>query len=353
MKNPVVLSLFSSSALALMSCAPIAARASGAFLAFDAASALCRNGECQPVVSQIAYAGRSAYRLTDGKSEAVVVPSLGRVMRWGRVGGPNLLWNASAPPKASDAWKNYGGDKTWLSPQSSWKVLHGNDNWPPDPAFDGTSHTASVLSGGGLKLVSNVSPRTGVRLERLMSFNAKGEFTIEQTAIKTAGAPIRVGLWSISQSDAPDAVFIPASPTSPYRDGFYKFAGGNFAVQSASIRNDVFALSPRGTGGGTKFGVDAPVSSIVAVKNGLAWLEQSAKPAGQYPDGADGAGFPTEIYVNGDPKANYVELELLGPLVNLFAGMKMTHTVKWSLHDLPSKNVDDPQTRAAVEALLK
>lgn len=345
--------LGSSPVALIVLCAPVRAGASGAPSAFEAPSALCLNGECQPVISQIIYAGRSAYRLTDGKSEAVVVPLLGRVMRWGKVGGPNLLWNAGSVSAKAGEWKNYGGDKMWLSPQSSWKVLHGSDNWPPDTAFDGTAQVASVLSGGQLKLVSNASPRTGIRLERVMGFNARGEFAIEQTAIKTAGSPVRVGLWSISQSDAPDAVFIPASLSSPYRGGFFEFAGGNFAEQSASVRNSVFALSPRGTGGGTKFGVDAPVSSIVAVKNGVAWLQQSAKPAGQYPDGADGAGFPTEIYVNGDAQANYVELELLGPLQNLFAGMKMTHTVRWSLHDLPSKNPDDPATRAAIEALLK
>lgn len=321
--------------------------------AFDQPSALCVNGECQPVITQTTFAGRPAYRLTDGKSEAVVVPSLGRVMRWGKVGGPNLLWNAASVSSKAGEWKNYGGDKTWLSPQSSWKTLHGSDNWPPDPAFDGTPQGAQVLSGGQLKLVSSTSPRIGVHLERVMSFNARGEFVIEQTAIKTAGGPVRVGLWSISQSDAPDAVFIPTSPSSPYRSGIYRFPGSESKAQVVGVQEGLFSLLPRATGGGVKFGVDAPVSSLVAVKNGVAWLQQSAKPAGQYPDGADGAGFPTEIYVNGDPKLNYVELELLGPLVNLFKGAKMTHTVRWSLHDLPSKNLDDPATRTAIQTLLK
>jgi len=313
----------------------------------------CKNGECQPVISQITYAGRAAYRLTDGKSEAVVVPSLGRVMRWGKVGGPNLLWNAASVSKNPNDWKNYGGDKTWLSPQSFWKVMHGSDNWPPDKSFDGTPHGATVLTGGSLKLVSRTSRRIGIRIERVMGFNEQGEFVIEQHAIKTAGPPIRVGLWSISQSDAPDAVFLPSSPDSAYRNGFYVFPGYAAKVQPTQVRDDVFSVLPRATGGGIKFGTDAPNASLVAVKGNVAWLQQAAKPAGEYPDGADGAGFPVETYVNGSKDAPYVELELCGPLVNMFAGMTTTHTVKWSLHDLPSKDVSDPATRQAIEKLLR
>jgi len=334
-------------ALILGACAPLYAAPE------ELGARQCLDGPCQPVISQITYAGRAAYRLTDGKSEAVVVPSLGRVMRWGKVGGPNLLWNAASVSTKAGDWKNYGGDKTWLAPQSYWKVLHGVNSWPPDKAFDGRPHAATVLTGGSLKLVSETSPRIGIRIERVMGFNARGEFVIRQTAIKTAGAPVRVGLWSVSQSDAPDAVFVPASPDSPYRNGFYRFDGSASKFQIPDVRDGVFSLSPRATGGGTKFGLDAPVASLVAVKNGVAWLEKTAKPEGQYPDGALGAGFPVEIYVNGDKKAPYVELEMCGPLTDLFAGMTTTHTVRWSLHDLPSKSPDDPATRAAIEALLK
>ncbi len=349
MKKPVSAALIGSGAL-LWAFAAFPVRAQ-----FDPTSALCRNGECGPVITQTTYAKRPAYRLSDGKSEAVIVPSLGRVMRWGKVGGPNLLWNAASVSKNPGDWKNYGGDKTWLSPQSSWKVLHGSNGWPPDTAFDGTAQKASVLTGGKLKLVSPTSPRIGIRLERVMSFNERGEFVIEQTAIKTAGAPVRLGLWSISQSNSPDAVFLPTSPTSPYKNGFYNLGqAAGVAEQNARIEGNLLRVSPRPLAkSSAKFGVDAPVSAIVAVKGDLAWLQQSAKPAGQYPDGSDGAGFPVEVYVNGDPNAYYVELELLGPLVNLFKGSKMSHTVRWSLHDLPSKNVDDAPTRAAIEALLK
>lgn len=50
-------------------------------------------------VEKTTYNGLEAYRLSDEKTEAVIVPSLsGRVMRYGAVGGANWLWNA-APEK--------------------------------------------------------------------------------------------------------------------------------------------------------------------------------------------------------------------------------------------------------------
>ncbi len=316
-------------------------------------SVLCENGECQPAISDTTYFGRPALRLTDGKCEAVVVPSLGRVMRYGKVGGANLLWNApvSAKYKAGE-WKNFGGDKTWLAPQSSWSTFHGT-GWPPDPAFDGTPHSAQVLSGGKVKLVSQTSPTIGIRLERMMWFNAAGEFVVEQCALKTSGAPVRVGLWSISQSVPGASVFLPIASDSVYKNGYFRFGTAKVPDECVSVANGLLRVDPVPRGGGKKFGVDAPIAAIASVRDGVAWVQRAAKPKGQYPDGADEHGFPVELYVSGDANAFYAELELLGPLVNMVSGQKQTHTVKWSLHDLPSNDVDDAPTQAALAALLR
>ncbi|BCM91750.1 hypothetical protein IAD21_03625 [Abditibacteriota bacterium] len=320
-------------------------------LADPAASALCIDGECQPVITDTTYLGRPAFRLTDGKSEAVIVPSLGRVMRYGKVGGPNLLWNAPAKQDFKSGWKNYGGDKTWLSPQSDWGVL-SDKTWPPDTSFDGSPHQAEVITGGKLKLVSGTSKTSGIRVERVMSFNAAGEFEIQQSAIKTSGTPVRVGLWSVSQSVPAQAVFALTSPDSPYRNGYFHFDTKE-KQQPAFVENGVFRLEPKSEGGGQKFGIDAPVAALASVQDGVAWVQKSAKPDGQYPDGVEKHGFPVEVYVNGSPGAYYVELEMLGPLVNMVKGQKMTHTVRWSLHALPSHDLSDPATQNAIAALLQ
>ena len=314
-------------------------------------SALCINGECAPAISKTTFFARPAYKLTDGKTEAIIVPQIGRIMRFGKVGGPNLLWNAPTPQISGSGWKNYGGDKTWLAPQSFWKTFHGNDKWPPETVLDGEAHQAEVVSGGKLKMTSGIS-QTGIRIVRTLGFDSNGEFVIQQTAIKERGPVVRAGIWSISQLIPGEAVFLPLNRSSTYKAGIHVLGKVGAKQQIDVLQPNLARVVPAPDVTGGKWGVDAPVSSIVSVKNGVAFLQKSPKPAGQYPDGADGAGFPVELYINADPKVFYVELELLGPLQNFVAGSKSTHTVRWSLHDLPSQNVASPEVVGAVEKLL-
>ncbi len=130
------------------------------------ASVLCEDGQCAPAISAVIYAGRDAFKLTDGRAEAIIVPQIGRIMSFGKVGGPNLLWNLPNSPNKDRSWKNYGGDKNWLAPQSSWPDFHAR-KWPPDAALDGASQSAEVLTGGKLQMTTPLSA-SGIRITRTM-----------------------------------------------------------------------------------------------------------------------------------------------------------------------------------------
>ena len=312
--------------------------------------ALCEDGQCAPAIATLQYGGRRAYKLTDGKTQAVIVPDIGRVMSYGRVGGPNLLWNLAGSP-GKEGWKNYGGDKTWLAPQSSWKAFHGKNSWPPDEAFDGKPHRAEVLSGGKVRMVSPLSP-TGIRLTRTMYFADNGDFVIEQMARKERGAPVRASIWSVTQTVPGEAVFLPRDERSTYSNGFAPMGKLTDSQKIEQVTPKLLRVATFNRGGGSKIGVDAPVSSIASVRDGVAFVQKSPKPRGVYPDAEGGAGFPVELYVSGEAANFYLEMELLGPLKNFSVGGKSTHTMRWSLHDLPSKNVDSPAVVSAMEKLL-
>jgi hypothetical protein len=47
-------------------------------------------------VTQVMHDGRKAYRMSDGRSEAIIVPEIGRVMSYGFVGGPKPVVEQSA-----------------------------------------------------------------------------------------------------------------------------------------------------------------------------------------------------------------------------------------------------------------
>src|SRR3982750_3663343 len=86
-------------------------------------------------VEKTAYQGwPEAYRLSNGTVDVVVVPAIGRIMRYGPVGRQNLLWKtprpAGKPASPGKEWANFGGDKVWPWPQDDWPQRAGRA-WPP------------------------------------------------------------------------------------------------------------------------------------------------------------------------------------------------------------------------------
>lgn len=317
-------------------------------------------------VEATTYSGQAAFRLTDGRSEAVVVPALGRVMRYAQVGGPNVLWNAPAGKQFRPGdWKNWGGDKVWPAPQSQWGGLAG-PAWPPHPTFDGMPHQAEVLpeaAGAGgtatkpprLRTTGPLMAGFGARVIREYSFDpATGELVIEQSLKKEEGVPLLISLWSVTQIPPPDAAFLPLNPESPYKNNFHWFAGkAPQGTTTAGVSPSLLRFKP--SRGSYKLGADAPIAAVAAVRDGLAFVLRGAKRPGQYPEGADGSGFPVTIWNQDetDPAARYVELEMMSPLTALKPGEQLGSVMRWSLHRLPAGGVDQPEIQQAVEALLR
>jgi len=87
-----------------------------------------------------------AVRLSNGKVEAIVVPSIRRLVYFGKVNGENVLWSN---PLANDAtakpgeWVNHGGDKVWFWPQHLW--YQGKKNWPPTMDQAGTTNDVRIV----------------------------------------------------------------------------------------------------------------------------------------------------------------------------------------------------------------
>jgi hypothetical protein len=316
----------------------------------EPASPLCEDGECAPMISLTKFNTAEAYKLTDGKSEAIIVPSLGRVMSYRLVDGPNFLW--VAPPKQykPNEWKNLGGDKTWPAPQSMWDPWTGK-GWPPPTAWDGASHRAEVITGGKLRTISPVAPGIGARIIREYGFNAQGELEVGQIVEKTSGSPISLSTWMVTQIVHPDAVFLPTNADSPYKNNFHWMAAPKKPVNTSAISPTLLmAQTSRDTD--YKIGVDAPFVAIAAVKDGVAFVQRAANASGDYPDGAAGAGFPVELYNNSGHGLFYAELELLSPMRTYKTGTSFKHTVRWSLHRLSADDVNSAEVHNAMQKLL-
>jgi hypothetical protein len=319
---------------------------------------VCVEGECSPAITQTKYFGWDAYRLSDGQTEALVVPVIGRVMSFGRVGGDNWLWSAKLElGKVPDfgGWKNWGGEKTWLSPQNRWGNLGSKNNWPPAKEWDQLPFKAQVLSGGHLKLVGPVSPVSGVRIIREFWHAENGDFVIQQSVEKLRGTPLNFGIWNITQVDNAkiDAVYLPLDPDSDYDNGFrWMNSTPRDRIAPTGVASSTLKVLPT-MKGAYKIGVDAPYCAIAVTRKDWAFVERASRARGEYPDGEAGkSGTSVQLYGQGDAKMNYLELELLSPLRKFVAGARWNHTVKWRLEKLPSSDASDPAVHSAIEKLL-
>ena len=141
----------------------------------------------------------SAIRLTNGTSELAIMPATGRIVRYGFVGGQNVLWGDPAVPLVGGGWRNFGGSKVWLWPQSEWKSVTGKE-WPPpgDPA--GEPFVASPIANG-VRLTGPAVEAFGLRVVRDISLAPSGsDVKIVERLEPTANGPrAKAGAWSIAQ----------------------------------------------------------------------------------------------------------------------------------------------------------
>jgi hypothetical protein len=270
--------------------------------------------------------------MNNGKVAAVVVPEIGRVMQFGFVGEEGIFWENRALDGrivdgqlitwASKDWVNFGGDKTWPSPEADWSVFTSRKGWRPPPAFDGWAATVRV-KGGTLTLITPADPFYGTIAERRIQLHSsKPEMTITTTYTREKGEPAWIGIWVITQLKEPAGLFAPLPEKSIFPEGF-TFLGKN-PPPSLKVTNGLVTLA-RNPKSAHKIGLDGDSLLWVGEKHILR-IDSPRVRKGEYPD----KGSSTEIYTNPDPLA-YIELETLGPLHLMKPGDKIERVNTYTL----------------------
>jgi hypothetical protein len=278
-------------------------------------------------VQKIDYQGwQGSYRLTNGTVELVFVPQIGRVMRYGYVGEANLLWEnptllgKTTPANAGGEWINYGGDKLWPAPQKVW-------GWPPDPVMDSGLQKVTVLPDKRLKIEGAISPKHRLQFVRVIRMDAEGTgVTFENRLLNTSEKRAQWSVWQVTQVETPDKIRLPLYTQGKFSKGYYVFQGADPVAGRLQTTADEVHLT-RDTQRSAKIGGDSPQGWIRAEK-GNTLFETSMKMLNGKPYPDDGCGL--EIYTNPDPLP-YIEMELLGPLVDLKPRQTATLTTRWSL----------------------
>ncbi len=234
----------------------------------------------------------SAWVISNGALEVVVVPEVGRVMSIRRPGGPNLLW--TSPGTDSGGWRNWGGDKAWPAPQELW-------SWPPEAAYDGEPWEVRRAPRGVLMRSLRPAAKTGAMFERRIALHPtlpEVEFT---TILANGGKEAReMSPWQVMQIARPERAWLPREGFAPY--------DWNEEKELARVLEDRVEVRPGKAA--AKFGSGSPEGWVAIAAQGEV-LELRARwfAWGRYPD----EGRAQQLFLSA-PDQGYGELELAGEL---------------------------------------
>jgi hypothetical protein len=287
-------------------------------------------------ISEATYHGwPGSLVLSNGKVEAVVVPAVGRVMQFHFIGEDDIFWEKTslqgkpADPMSKE-WVNFGGDKTWPSPQDDWQKMIGR-GWPPPATFDSTALEAHQ-QGNAVEMVSPVDPAYGIRTHRRIELDPKKPvLKITTTYEKVSGDPVKVGVAIITQLRDPLRAFIALPPKSQFPDGYVLLAFDK--PQNIKRQGNLLSLERSHE---TRSQIGADGSALLWMDEKYALKIESPRIAGaEYAD----KGSSSVIYTNSDPDG-YVELETYGPLTVVKAGDKIERTNTYTLSRRMGKDPD-------------
>jgi len=309
--------------------------------------ALCAHAEAKVTVQRITYSGWvDSYRLTAGLYSLVVVPEIGgRIMEYS-LDGRNVIWENREEYgriyPITKEWHNYGGYKTWVAPQDSW-------GWPPDPMLDFGKANVEVLQNPKglpvLKVIGCPSLSTGVVFTKEIVLNESGEVLLTQRMHDIGGKSVTYSVWDVTQVRTPCFVAFPVKSDSRFPDGISYIMAESRNSRQFNVRDGLCITNYLGEVG--KIGSDTDGPWMIWFKSDLAYVKLfGPMEKAQYPDG----GCSAEVFTS-DARLGYVEMEILGPLVQLEPGKQTELIERWRILKLTQPVTDEGRVIKAVNGM--
>ena len=303
-------------------------------------------------------------RLTNGNVNLIVVPSFGgRIMRYGFVGGPNLLWNNpdARPPDphvVADATTqpknmNYGGDKAWPWPQDQWPLLIGRTYPPPEEA-DQQPYKSRRIGSHTVRLESPPIPSHRARIVREITLAPVGTRVKIVTRLEpVAGSdrpPPELAAWSVTQIPGNAKLYarmIPDGVTKPMNLG-----ASTMPPTTKPVVDAVVAVIPPTPRAG-KLGIDA---DVLAAASGPALFVQRSPTAATNSHGYRRTERAQIFCQQADVKEKernrsgvvprYLELEFTSPRQDLASGRVAELVVTWDIQEAAEPSWTDKAVAA-------
>ena len=253
--------------------------------------------------------GQRAYTISDGVTEAVIVPDWRRVMSLNRVGQKNVLFNSFKLPdtRSENVFANFGGEKAWLWPQDQWVNASGVLTMFPPPDDNGASAGLNVVdvSHDTLTLETGVMKTAPVFMRRTYRIEKDGALHVRTQTRPADGAVVdtKWRVWSVLQLPRPlrvEARLKGEKRYKPMSSGVPLSSDGTTAV-----------MHPFGATYG-KVGLDA--DQLVAIYDTFRIVFTHTNPP-EFVTGAELAQLYVTNFSKTDPREEYIELEFLaGPV---------------------------------------
>ncbi|MEZ4705532.1 MAG: DUF4380 domain-containing protein [Bdellovibrionota bacterium] len=173
---------------------------------------------------EISYDGWKAVQMGDKDLVLTLVPSLGGRIMSCRFKGQELFfqhpllrgkvhWGESEKKKTQDAFPLWGGDKTWIAPQSKWS------HQVPYPVLDSGNYDweweKQHSDHAQISMVSDVCQDTGLKIRRKVSMDTAEPYRwLVRHEITQVVKPKESGwgVWNVCMVKRPAKVFLPISP---------------------------------------------------------------------------------------------------------------------------------------------
>jgi hypothetical protein len=291
-------------------------------------------------LKKIKYHGWNCLRLANKEVELLVTLDVGpRVIRFGFIGGPNEFkeYTGMLGKKGGREWRIYGGHRLWHAPEDPVRTYYP-DNEP----------VAAQEIHGGVLVIQAVEKSTGLQKEMEITLEAKQPKVKVVHRLRNHGAwPVEFAPWALTVMAPGGRCIIPMPPRGehprdllpantltlwPYTDmSDPRWTWGNKYVllrQEADPRR----AKPQ------KIGAWVPDGWAAYAAGGRLFVKTFTPVAGaRYPD----CGCCFETFTNQD----MLEVETVGPCVNLQPGASVEHVERWTLF----RNVPTPTNDAEVD----
>lgn len=238
----------------------------------------------------------------------------------------------------------------WDTPHGFYSLIGGHRLWVAPESMDITYLTEprEILAEGipgGVRLAQPTDPRCGLQkiIEVILEPQA-GRFTLNHILVNQGSKNIRAAAWAISQFPLGGIAALP-QPNDKTDAGGY-LPNRSLALWPYTRLNDprlrwlenYLMINAHTVQQPCKLGYHHPSGWEVYLQKGVLIRKQvTVQPDAVYPD----LNSPLEMYID----HRFLELESIGPLVNLQPGEQVCHTEHWSLEE--AAGLKDEQALAA------